>query len=328
MAEKLEDYALSKKVGQSGTLQKVGVIGCGNMGQEVVRMISQFGIDVVFIELSKEQVEKAFIGLDEQLDDLINKWGLTESEKRAILSRIQGSTDYSDIADCDLVIETINIKQRGTSLDTRKEVFRKIESVVSRETVIATNNSTLMLSDLASVLRYPDRAVGLHFISPASAVKIVEVIRGVRTSDLAFDFAIRFAKMIEKRVIVLNETPGNISTRLIVPLINEACELLMEGVASVQCIDMTMKLGYGLQFGPFELADRVGIDKVLKWMDNLYQEFGLQQFKASPIIKRMVRVHYLGKKVGKGFYHYKEGKIVSQAISATEFKSEPIAKFT
>jgi 3-hydroxybutyryl-CoA dehydrogenase len=176
-----------------------------------------------------------------------------------------------------------------------------------------------MISDLASVLKNPERAVGLSFLTPASTNKIVEVVRGLETNEKTYDYAIRFVKMIEKKPITLYESPGNISTRLIITLINEACELLMEGVASVQCIDETMKIGYGLQFGPFELADRVGLEKVLKVMNNLYQEFGSDKFKPSPIIKRLVRANFLGKKASKGFYKYENGKILCQAITATEF---------
>jgi len=321
MSESLEDYSIRKQITQTrrGGLHKVGIIGAGNVGQEIVRLVSQHGIDVVFIDLSDERIETIMKEIELSLDEVINKWGLTESEKRAILSRIQGSTDYNDIKDCEMVIESINIKKRFSSVDARKEVFRKVESVVTEDAIIASNNSTLMISDIAAALKRPQRSVGLNFIHPASRVKIVEVIRGLETSDEAFDFAIRFVKMLDKTPVSLIESPGNVSTRLIVTLINEACELLMEGVASVSCIDLTMKLGYGLQFGPFELADRVGLDKVRKWMDNLYLEFGMEKFKASPILKRLVRANYLGRRNGKGFYKYENGKIISQAITATEF---------
>lgn len=250
---------------------------------------------------------------------IIDRWGLTESEKRAILSRIQGTTDYSKIAECNLVMETISSNKPGTSLELRKEVFRKIEEHVSPDAVITSNISTLMISDLSSTLKYPERAVGLHFMIPPT-VKVVEVVKGLRTSEEAYDFVCRFAKMIGKKVVTVNESPGNISTRLIVTLINEACEVLMEGVASIENIDDTMKIGYGLQFGPFELADRIGLDKILKYMDNLYQEFGLQKFKASPIIKRLVRANNLGRKTGKGFYKYERETKVSQNITCTEIK--------
>jgi len=321
MSETLEDFALSKKAQKKkGTIQKIAVIGCGSMGQEITRIISQHGMEVIFIDLTEERIKEIFQEIEKQLDEVINKWGLTEGEKRAILSRISGTTDYNEIKDVDLVIETINSKKPGTNIEIRKEVFKKAEAVVSPDTVITSNNSTLMISDLANVLKHPERAVGLHFINPANSVKIVEVVRGMLTNDESYEFVLKFAKMIDKTPITLNESPGHVSSRLIVPLINEACEVLMEGVASVQCIDTTMKLGYGLMFGPFEMADRIGLDKLLKWMDNLYAEFGTQKFKASPIVKRLVRAGFLGKKVGKGFYKYEDGKIISQAIQATEFK--------
>lgn len=320
MPETLEDFALSKSIQKKGSIQKVAIVGCGFMGQEITRLISQHGMEVVFVDLTEERITEVFGEIDVQLDEIINKWGLTEGEKRAILSRIKGSVNYEDIRDVDLVIESINSKKPGTNIEIRKDVFRKVEEVVSKDCVITSNNSTLMISELASVLKHPERAVGMHFITPASTVKIIEVIRGIETNDQSFEFILKFSKMIEKTPILINESPGHVSSRLIVTLINEACEMLMEGVASVQCIDTTMKLGYGLLFGPFEMADRIGLDKLLKWMDNLYAEFGLQKFKASPIIKRLVRAGYNGQKNGKGFYKYEEGKIISQAIHATEFE--------
>jgi 3-hydroxybutyryl-CoA dehydrogenase len=321
MPERLEDYSLSKEIrqGKNGGLQKVAVVGAGNMGQEIIRTISQHGIDAIYLDLSEERVVEIRKSIETRLDNMINKWGLTESEKRAIMSRIEGTTDYRDLSDCDIVIESINTRQRGTSLEARKEVFRKTEEVVREDAIICSNNATLMISDLATALMKPERAVGLNFITPSSQVRIVEVIRGKDTNRHSFEFMIRFIKMLDKRPITLNESLGNVSTRLIVSLINEACEILMEGVASVKCIDETMKLGYGLQLGPFELADRVGIDKVQKWMDNLYFEFGMQKFKPAPIIRRMVRQNYLGRKVGKGFYFYEDGQIKKHLITTTEF---------
>ncbi len=320
MSERLEDFALSKTISQKkGTIQKVAVIGCGSMGQEITRIISQFGMEVIYLDLNEERVAEVAQEIEKQLDEMINKWGLTEGEKRVILSRMKGTIDYKEIRDVDLVIETINSKKPGTNIEIRKEVFKKVEEVVKEDTVITSNNSTLMISDLAGVLKHPERAVGLHFIPPANQIKVVEVVRGLETNDISYEFVLRFAKMIDKTAITLHESPGHISSRLIVTLINEACEVLMEGVASVKCIDVTMKMGYGLMFGPFEMADRIGLDKLLKWMDNLYAEFGTQKFKASPIVKRLVRAGYLGKKSGKGFYKYVDGKIISQAITATEF---------
>lgn len=320
MSEVLEDYALHEKLQRKGSLQKIGIIGCGSVGQEITRIVSRAGLDVVFIDLNEERVLEIFLSLNQQLDEIIDRWGLTESEKRAILSRIKGSTDYNDLRDCNLVMETISSNKPGTSIELRKEIFKKIEEYVTDETVITSNISTLMISDLSSVLKRPERAVGMHFMTPPSTVKIVEVVKALNTNQQSYEMVCRFANMIGKKVITINESPGNISTRLIVTLINEACEALMEGVASVENIDDTMKFGYGLQFGPFELADRIGLDKILKYMDNLYQEFGLHKFKASPIIKRLVRAHNLGRKTGKGFYIYDNGKKASQNITITEIR--------
>ena len=320
MTESLEDFALSRKIQKKGTIHKVAVIGCGSMGQEITHLISQHGMEVIFIELSDDRINEVYEEIEKLLDESINKWGLTESEKRVILSRVKGTTDYNLIKDVDLVIETTNSKKPGTNVETRKEIFRKVEEYVTPDTVITSNNSTLMISDLSIGMLHPERTVGLHFITPASTVKIVEVVRGLETNDASYEFVIKFAKMIDKIPVTIHESPGHISARLIVPLINEACDLIMEGVASVQCIDLTMKMGYGLLYGPFEMADRIGLDKLLKWMDNLFAEFGNQQYKPSPIIKRLVRAGYKGKKNGRGFYKYEDGKIISQAISATEFK--------
>lgn len=319
MAESLEDFSLGKKAKPIGSLQKVGIVGCGTIGQDIARVVSQHGIEVVFIDLTEERVKEIFDEINYTLDEIINHWGLTKGDKRAILSRISGSTDYNDLRDCDLIIETIKFSQPGTSLEIRRKVFMKIEKVVSSDTVITSNTATLMISDLASALKHPERAVGMHFLTSASSSNVVEVVRGVKTNDASFDYVVKFARMIGKKVIFTHESPGNISTRLVVTLINEACELLMEGVASTTCIDQTMKQGFGLQFGPFEMADKIGLDKLIKWMDNLYIEFGEQKFKPNPILKRLYRAGLLGKKTGAGFYKYQEGKIAGETIHCPEF---------
>jgi 3-hydroxybutyryl-CoA dehydrogenase len=320
MAELLEDYALTQKIQKKGSIQKVGIIGCGQMGQEICRIVSKFGMDAVFMDISEEKVKLIYEKIRQQLDDEVNQWGLTEGDKKAIMSRIKGTTDYNDLADCDLVLESVNSKNPGSNLDLRKDVFRRIESVVGPEAIITSNNSTLMISEIAAVLDKPERAIGLHFMSPAMTIKIVEVVKGIETSPKTFETVCKFAKMIDRKVITISESPGHISTRLIVTLINEACELFMEGVASVEAIDKIMKQGYGMQLGPFELADKIGLDKVVKWMDNLYQEYSLQKFKASPVIKRLVRANYHGRKSNKGFYKYENGKIVGETIMSAEFR--------
>lgn len=320
MSESLEDYALTRKIQRKGTIHKVGIVGCGEMGQEICRIVSQFGMDVIFLDISEEKVKLIFENIQQQLDDEINRWGLTQGDKKSILSRIKGTTDYNDLAGCDIILESVNSKRPGSNLELRKDVFRRIEAVVRPDAIITSNNSTLMISEIAAVLEKPERAIGLHFMRPATTVKIVEVTKSIDTSQKTYETVCKFAVMIDRKVITINESPGHISTRLIVTLINEACELLMEGIANVESIDKTMKQGYGMQFGPFELADKIGLDKVVKWMNNMYSEYSLQKFKASPIIKRLVRANYHGKKSGKGFYRYENGKIVGETIVSAEFK--------
>ncbi|HHN48198.1 MAG TPA: 3-hydroxyacyl-CoA dehydrogenase family protein, partial [Bacteroidales bacterium] len=303
-------YSLGKTVKPKKALQKVGLVGAGAMGQEIAILISQSGIEVAFIDISQERLEEIFARMNRLLDERINKWGLTNTEKKLILSRIKGSTDYKTISDCDIVLETVNTKKKGTSLELRQQIFRNIEEVVSDETVIASNTATLMISEVASVLKHPERAMGLHFFGSVNKVKIIEAVRSVYTDDKTVELISKFARMIGKKLIHVNESSGNVSTRMLVPIINEACEILMEGVATVDDIDEIMRETSGLQNGPFEMADIIGLDKVLKWMENLYTEFGEQKYKPSPIIKRLVRANLMGRRTHEGFYIYNDDKKV------------------
>ena len=307
MSEKLERFSLSKNLQPQGTLQKVGLIGCGSVGQEIALHVSQKGIEVLFIDLSEKRIKEINQRMNKELESRIQKWGMTNSEKKLVLSRISGSTDYTRLGDCDIIIETIHSKKTGTSLEERMEVFRKVEQVVKKDTLITSNTATLMISDLASVLNHPERAIGMHFISPVSKINIVEVVRHANTSDEAFDLVKKFTQMIGKKIIECSESPGNISTRMITTMINEACSVLMEGVATITDIDEVMKEATGFEFGPFEMADKFGVDKIHKWMQNLYHEQGDLRYKPSPIIKRMVRSRMLGRHVGEGFYYWKDG---------------------
>lgn len=318
--ESIYDFALGMKNRTKGSISKVGIIGCGSMGQDIALQVSRSGIDVVLIDLNEEAIQQGIKAIEHKIDEIINNWGLTVSEKRAIMQRMKGSTDYSSLKECELVIEAINTKKPGTSVDIRKEVFRNIENVVSQSTVICSNTATLMISELASVLKNPNRALGMHFMAPVHKIKIIEVVRSNNTSDETFELANTFAKMINRKVIELNESPGNIHTRMVVPMINQACEILMEGVASVSNIDETMRKSIGNIYGPFELADKIGLDKLLKWMNNLYNEFGEHKYKPSPIIKRLVRSNHLGLSTGIGFYKYQNGVPIEQSVTCAEIK--------
>ena len=312
--EPVEGYAIKMTEKPSGNKSRynftmVGIVGCGILGQEITRMVSSHGIDVTFIELNDEKIGQAFHGISQELDGMIEKWGMTENEKRAILSRITGSVSFQDLQGADIVIEAVKSRTRENSVDLRKRIFREIEKATSPDTIIATNSSTLVITELSSELEYPQRCVSLHFLSPADKIPIVEIARGLHTSDETYEKVCQFAGLFEKRVVPVIESPGVISTRLIAPLINEACEILMEGVGKREDIDATMRMGFGFPLGPFEIADKIGLDTVVRWLDNMYREFGDLKYKASPLLKKMVRANHLGRETGRGFYRYdEEGK--------------------
>ncbi len=302
--EPIEQYGLSKKDRPKTLFSKVGIVGCGSVGQAISRIISCRGIEVVFIELSEVKIKQAIDSIGSNLDGMIQRWGMTPSDKRSILSRISGSTNYEDLSDCDLVIEAILSKTRESSVGIRKEVFKRIEKFVRPETIIATNSTTLVITELSSELEHNERCVSLHFSTTSPDSGILEVARGLYTSDEAYDKVLTFGKLLSKVVIPVDESPGLISVRLLVVLINEACHILVENVATKENIDLTLSSSLSTKQGPFEMADRIGLDRVLRYMDNLYSEFGDIRYKANPVIKKLVRANQLGRKTGKGFYEY------------------------
>jgi 3-hydroxybutyryl-CoA dehydrogenase len=304
--ESIENYGLSHKNPSRTLISKVGIVGCGSVGQSIALMISQRELEVVFVELSEERVSAAFTSMEQELDRMIGRWGMTPGEKRAILARITGYIGYENLRGCDLVMEVIRSKSREQRITCRKEVFKNIEKYVSPDTIIATNSTTIAITELSSELEHKERCVSIHFITSAPGSKMAEVVRSLYTSDEAFNKVEKFINMIGKTMVHVQESPGLISIRLFVTLVNEACELLMEGVGSKNDIDTTMRVGLGLSMGPFELADKIGLDKVERWMDNLYSEFGDIKYKASPIIKRHVRAHQFGRHTKQGFYAYDE----------------------
>lgn len=315
--ESIEGYAIKRRdkpVVKKNRYEftKVGIVGCGILGQEITRMLSSHGLEVTFIEISEEKIEQALAIISSELDHMIERWGMTFAEKRSIISRITGTMNYEDLEGCDIVIESVKSRSRESSVDLRKRIFREIEKYIATDAIIATNSTTLVITEMSSELEYPDRCVSLHFLSPADKTEVVEIARGLHTSDATYEKVCQFANMFEKKVVPVIESPGVISTRLIAPLINEACEILMEGVGKLEDIDDTMKMGFGFPLGPFEIADKIGLDTIVRWLDNLYREFGDQKYKASPLLKKMVRANHLGRETQKGFYRYNtEGKKIT-----------------
>lgn len=308
VVEAIEKYGLSKKSSKKTLFSKIGIVGCGKEGQNIARIASISGMEVVFIELSTERVDRAKERISMELDRRIQSWGMTESEKKIILGRIRGSVDYDALKACDFVVETIRADERTgqRSVEERKEIFKHVEQVVSPSTIIATNATTIVVTELASDLEYPERCISLHFFEASHEARLVEVVRGVYTSDATYEKVCQFVRLVNRDIIPVKESVGLAGVRLFCVQLNEACSILMEGVASMEDIDKVFTVGYGCRMGVFHHADVIGLEKVKRWMDNIFEEFGDVRYKPSPLIKRLVRAKQSGVLCGKGFYSYDE----------------------
>jgi len=313
--EKICNYALSSDAKPKSLFSKVGVVGCGTVGQSIVRLVSARGIEVVFIELSEEKIKTSIKRIEEDLDKMINRWGMTSGEKRAVMSRIKGSTDCNLLNDCDLVFEAVRSKSKKADIKLVKEVFTKIEKNIKPDTIIATNATILGVTEISSDLQHPERAVSIHFLVSQPDAPVVEVARGIHTSDEVGQTVEKFIKLLGKRIIPISESSGGISARLVSPLINDACQMFLEGVGTMDEIDEMMTKGLGMRMGPFAIADKIGLDKILLWLDGLYEEFGELKYKAHSVLKKHVRSNQLGRKTNKGFFEYdNEGKRINAPV--------------
>lgn len=288
------------------SINNVAIIGAGIMGQGIAQTIAASGIEVLVIEKSDKDLQRAKNNLIETIDREIKRWAITTSEKKAILSRIKWSISLEDIKDCDLIIEAVD-----ENLELKQSIFKQLEQIASKNAIFVTNTSTLSLSKLAEVTNRFDKFIGMHFLNPVPKVPLVEIVKGVDTSNETLSKIKEFASRIGKTAVEVYEYPGYVTTRAIVPLLNEAMYILLEGIATANDIDTAMKLGYNFQYGPLELADSMGLDEVLTWMDTLWKTLGEPRYRACPILRKLVREKKLGKKSGEGFYKYdSDGKII------------------
>ncbi|TVY09554.1 3-hydroxyacyl-CoA dehydrogenase family protein [Paenibacillus cremeus] len=279
---------------------KIGVVGAGTMGQGIAEMLSASGLEVILIERTAEKLEQAMECIVISLDKQLEKWAITEAEKKLILSRIHPYTEWQRLVDCQLVIESVS-----EDMELKKEVFRQLDQLCPEEVILASNTSTLSLTEMAAVTARPERVIGLHFLYPVSKINLVEIIRGLRTSDETAALIKQFVEeTIQKRGIQVYESPGFVTTRLICVLINEALHTLSERVASAEDIDSAMRIGYSFHYGPLEMADRFGLDSVLDAMERIFREFGDVKYRPSVLLKQMVRAGQLGTKTGQGFFRY------------------------
>lgn len=284
----------------SKEFSKIGVIGAGTMGQGIAEMLAIKNIEVFLVEKTLENLEEAWESIIVSLDKQIEKWAITEAEKKLILSKIHKVTSLKRLSQCDMIIETIN-----EDLEMKKDIFHKLDRICKSSAILASNTSTLSLTELAGETVLPERVIGMHFLHPVSKIDLVEIIRGLKTSDETFQNTKYFVEeIINKKGIMVYESPGFVTTRLICVLINEALHTLEEGVASEEDIDNAMRIGYDFHYGPLEMCDRFGLDAVLAAMERMFREFGELKYRPSFLMKKMVRAGQLGVKTGSGFFHY------------------------
>lgn len=284
-------------------VHKVFIVGAGVMGAGIGETLAATGTEVFLIDKNTEAAERGIQRISENMDKEIGRWGLTASEKKSTLSRIHCGADLSPVKDAEMVIEAIPDR-----LDMKQELFAELDLLCPAETVLVTNTSTLSISEIASMTKRPDKVIGLHFLNPVNRIPIVEVVRGLKTSDETYQMIREFAGQINKQPILVNEYPGFVTTRIIVPMLNEAMHVLMEGISTPDDIDAAMKLGFGFNMGPLSLADLMGLDEVMAWMENLLAELSEHKYNPCPLLRKMVRAGNLGVKTGQGFFKYdKEG---------------------
>ncbi len=313
--EPIERYGLSKRNRKRTLFSRIGIVGCGVEGSAIASTAALNGMEVVFLEPNEEKIQNAYSKIEAILDKKITNWGLTQSEKKAIMARIQGSTIYDDFQGCDFVIEAIrydnNTGERQVA--QRKRVFQNLEQVLDSDAIIASNVTTVVVTELASELEYQERCIGVHFMINTPGSNILEIVNGLRTSEETFNKVSQFARLINHEWVSVDESPGLVSIRLFLTQLNEACQILMEGIATVEDIDRVLTVGFGHNQGVFRTADNMGIEKIVKLLNNLYDEYGNIKYKPSPVLLRMYRARNYGISTGKGFYMYDEmGNVLKQ----------------
>ncbi len=284
-------------------IDSVAIIGAGVMGQGIAQTIASSSLDVLIVEKAEEILELAKKNLSNSMDREIARWAMTKSEKKSILGRIKWTTDIHEVKEYKLVIEAVD-----EDIHLKRMIFRQLDEIANQETIFISNTSTLSLTKIAEVTKRADRIIGLHFLNPVPKVPLVEVVRAVETSEETLKLVKAFAGRIGKTPVEVYEYPGFVTTRAIVPLLNEAMHILMEGIATAEGIDTAMKLGYNFPMGPLEMADAMGLDEVLAWMESLWQSLGEPRYRACPLLRKLVREKKLGKKTGEGFYKYNGDK--------------------
>ena len=280
-------------------INTVGIVGAGTMGSGIAELVASAGKNVVLLDIEKGLVEEAIGEIEKNFKRLARRGKIDEEQASLIISRIQATEDYADFRDTDIVIEAAS-----EDMDLKKAVFSKIEENTEQSAIIATNTSTLSVTELAMSTSRPEKVLGIHFFNPAPIMKLVEVINTAKTSPETLEQAMEFARSLDKHPVMAKDRSGFVVNRILLPMINEAIFVLDEGIAAAAEIDNAMKLGANHPIGPLALADLIGLDVTLSVLSVLYAEHGDPKFRPSPLLKEMVRAGHLGRKTGKGFFEY------------------------
>jgi 3-hydroxybutyryl-CoA dehydrogenase len=283
-------------------IRTVAVLGAGTMGNGIAHVFARRGFSVILRDVDQRFLDRALDTISKNLDRELRKGKLTEAEKPSILARIDPVTKIEAISRADFVIEAV-----PEQLELKRAVLVEADRVLRPEAILATNTSSISVTALAAATQRPDRFMGMHFMNPVPVMQLVEVIRALQTSDATFETTMKLCEKLEKKPVAVTDSPGFVSNRVLMPLINEAAFCVMEGVAAPEAVDAVMKLGMAHPMGPLELADFIGLDVCLDVMEVLFDGFGDPKFRPCPLLKKMVSAGWVGKKSGRGFYVY-EGK--------------------
>ena len=280
---------------------KVAVVGNGTMGNGIAQTFAVAGHDVIIKGRSDASLAKAHASIEKSLAKMVEKGEMEAADRDATLARIKDTKVYEDLADVDLVVEVV-----AEDMAIKEEIFKTLDQICKPEAILATNTSSLSITQVASYTNRPERVIGMHFFNPVPMMKLVEVIKGQLTSDEVHASIVELSKQIGKTPVTVNEAPGFVVNRILIPMVNEGIGILADGVATKEEIDEAMKLGANHPMGPLALADLIGLDVCLAIMEVLYNEFGDSKYRPHPLLRKMVRAKLLGRKTGVGFYDYRK----------------------